>query len=97
MLDLHQPRFDRVLRDVLRAEALDVAKPQRLRDQRFEDVVAVVVVASSGDARKETNLGHLVDFADGQHLLIDDGRDAVEGRGARGRGQNERWQRRSHQ
>ena len=87
MLDFYQTRLDRILRDVLRAEALHVAKAECLRDQRFQDVVAVIVLAPSGDARKETQLRHLVNFADGQDLAIDHGGDAVDRHGVRRRGE----------
>src|SRR6266851_5209601 len=89
LLNLKQPRFNRVLRHILGPEPLDVAKPQSLRDQRIENILAIVVLAPGGGSWKEVDLDHLGDLADGQDLPVDDGGDPVDRCRAEGEGDKE--------
>ena len=85
MLDLDHPRLDRVARDVLRPEALHVAEPQCLRDERVEHFPPVIVLGLLGSG-EEADLHHLSDLADRQYLPVHHRGDAVDRHGRGGHG-----------
>ena len=81
LLNLQQPRLDRILRNILGAEPLHVPKAERLSDQGIENEPAVVGFALARRPGEKADFRHLADLANRQDLAVDQSRNPVNRRG----------------